>query len=415
MSPLVQRPLVFCLCLYAFFTPFDTAMDFAGAGSITKYVGICVAILGLVALIVGHRRVVRPSREVVGWTLYQVLCVASLGWATNIKESLDYLMIVSQLFLLYAVVSITPLPWRAVRLVLYSGVAGGAMLAAYSEFLVSRGSTLWTQRLVVSVSQGVSDPNHTGAALLFPVALTLIVAAHQPWTRLRLPLLGLLVLLFAGVYATVSRGSVIGIAAILMYFVIRSKKRLLPGSILALSLAALVTFPNAMLHRFLTDSDTGSGRGSLWAVAVEGFKQHWLYGAGIANFPSVYDDLCIRIDMHDFESWHRPAHSLVFSTAVDLGVIGLFLLAFAIFFQFRALRFVPREHPLYDFRIALEAGMIGIFVSALFLDVMFHKYVWYVFMMVSLFRLAVTYAPAVEPTARSHVVRAPRFARAIPS
>lgn len=408
MAPLVRKPLTFFLCLYAFCVPFDASLDVTPAGTVTKFIGACVVFLELIALILGHRRIARPSRDILGWTLFQLFSTASLAWAINPYDSLGYLVTVTQLFLLYAIVSLTPLPWSDVRLILYSQVAGGATLAAYSVYLMSKGGG---GRLMVSLGSDVNDPNHTGAALLLPIALTLILAARQPWTR-RLPLLGLLCLLLSTIYATISRGSVVGVLAILIYYVIRSRRRLMSASILAVIGIALVTIPNDVLQRFMGDNGEGSGRGSLWMVALEGFKQHWLYGAGIWNFSYVYDEFFIRTGMHSFDGWHRPAHSLIFSMSVELGIIGLALLAFAAFSQARALRMVARDHPLYDFRVALEAGMIGVLVSALFLDVMYHKYTWCAFMMVSLLRLAVTYAPVPARSAPPPFQR-PIFAGAL--
>ena len=52
------------------------------------------------------------------------------------------------------------------------------------------------------------------------------------------------------------------------------------------------------------------------------------------------------------------------------------------------MRDVPADDPDYALRLALEGALIGLFVAALFLDVMITKYVWLAFMLAALLRNA---------------------------
>ena len=46
--------------------------------------------------------------------------------------------------------------------------------------------------------------------------------------------------------------------------------------------------------------------------------------------------------------------------------------------HFRMLRTIVREHPMYDYRVMVEAGMIGLIVVSFFIDLFNYKYTWLV-------------------------------------
>ena len=70
---------------------------------------------------------------------------------------------------------------------------------------------------------------------------------------------------------------------------------------------------------------------------------------------------------------------------------------------------VDSGHPLFDVRIALEGALLGLFVSSMFLDIMYRKYVWLAFMLVALTR-----SFALEHARRERVVTAARVAEVVP-
>ncbi len=84
----------------------------------------------------------------------------------------------------------------------------------------------------------------------------------------------------------------------------------------------------------------------------------------------------------------EDAHNLLVSNAVERGIIGLVLVLAAWFFQWRVGSWIGRKSSLFDARIALEAGTLGLFVNAMSLDIMFYKYTWLAFMLAVLVRNA---------------------------
>jgi hypothetical protein len=84
--------------------------------------------------------------------------------------------------------------------------------------------------------------------------------------------------------------------------------------------------------------------------------------------------------------------------AVELGIVGLLLLLGFWFAQFSALRVIGPSHPLYDYRVLLEGALLGLFVTAMFIDLFTYKYAWLIFAMAAQLRsLATAPGPDVLP------------------
>jgi hypothetical protein len=64
---------------------------------------------------------------------------------------------------------------------------------------------------------------------------------------------------------------------------------------------------------------------------------------------------------------------------VELGIIGLVLVLGFWFSNLFSLRHIRPDNEWYDFRIALEAATIGLFVAALSVDLIWFKLTWLLF------------------------------------
>lgn len=157
-------------------------------------------------------------------------------------------------------------------------------------------------------------------------------------------------------------------------------------------MAAIVvaTSGQSLIRRFGESTITGgAGRADIWHVGFLAFKQHWLFGAGYANFPFAYDGAFIQVPELLYTHWHRASHNILLNTAVELGVIGLIFFVCAWIGQFRLLSIVQRDHRLYPLRLALEGSLIGLFIAGLFADIMAMKYAWLPFILIALTRNAI--------------------------
>jgi O-antigen ligase len=385
----IIAPLVFPFTMYVVLVPFDNVLNFSSFGTVTK---LLAALSGaaIIFYMLRTRRIVRPHPALFLWVGVILWSATTAFWAIDTKSVFDLLPTALGLLVLYAAISILPTDRNVVQWVSLAAIAGGLAAAAYGTYLfrngieVSHGDRLW-----ISNDTSYIDPNHFAAALLLPIALTIGITLYARKRIIMAAALVTLLIMLEGVAITGSRGALLGIAAMLAYFVIRSDRRIwLTVATVPTVVLALVLQPT-LITRFATAlSSGGSGRTDIWSVGWAAFKQHWLLGAGYNNFAFAYDDVYLQAHQVHYAYWHRAPHDLLVQSAVELGVIGLGLLLWAWWVQFRMLDIVPQSDSDYPIRLALEATMIGTFVAALFLDVMVMKYIWLTFTVIAIVRNA---------------------------
>ena len=399
----IIAPLIFPFGLYVLAVPFDNILNLTAFGTLTKLLAI-ISGAAIILYLIRTRRALPAPSSLLAWGALYTWAAVTAFWALDTKEVFTSLATSIELLILYGAVSILPAERGTIRWVTIATIGGAVIAGAYGAYLFHNGLDLYyaTGRLRITTDTGAIDPNHFAAALLLPFCLCLTNMLYTSRWRIFLLNFASMSVLLIGVAISQSRGAMLAIAAIVVYFFLRSRLKvrlsLLVGGIVA---AMLVYGSQTSLWDRLTQalSTGGAGRTSIWRVGLVAFKSHWLLGAGYNNFPNAYDQAFLQTpnQMWDMAAWHRAPHNLLVGTAVELGIVGLALLFVAWYVQFRQLRDIPSGDEFYPMRIALEAAVIGTFIAALFLDVMIFKYVWLTFMLIALVRNA-------------HYVRRPRYA-----
>ena len=405
-----RRPLVFPFTLYVISIPFNDILTSGAFGTISRLLAVLAAAPLLFSLVT-QRPIRKPSKAVTAWIVVLVWMSASTAWAIDARFSWPLLSTFFQLFALFAIVSLVRTRREDFTAVVNATIVGGVMAAAYGLWLFAHGIGVNSDRLFIRSGNNVVDPNHYAASLLVPIGL-LTMSLLQPHRLLvKLGLLLPLAAMVAAIYASGSRGALLALALMYGYYFVRSRYRVTLAIVAASIALVSVPFMTDLAARLaIAASSGGAGRLDIWAVAWGAFKAHWLIGAGLANFSLAYDQAFIHVPQAVFEHWHRAPHNLIVSSSVELGVIGLALMLWAWGRQAQSLaELVDSGHPLFDVRIALEGALLGLFVSSMFLDIMYRKYVWLAFMLVALTR-----SFALEHARRERVVTAARVAEVVP-
>jgi O-antigen ligase len=116
----------------------------------------------------------------------------------------------------------------------------------------------------------------------------------------------------------------------------------------------------------------------------------------------AYNRSLLEVFQPLFVGWNRASHNIWVGNGVELGIIGIALLLWGWYSQFRAVRTIAPDDPRYPMRLACEASVLGLFVAAMFADVMLTKYLWLAFMLVGLTRNTATVrVPAAAPSPSS--------------
>ena len=380
------RPMWCPFALYAFLVPFNQLVLVGTLGTLAKMLGI-VSSAAIVFWILRSKRFVPPPLTVYAWGALIAWMVASAFWAYDPQRSLIAIQTFAQLYLLFVIVAIAASDELDVRVVTSALSVGGIVAALYGGYLFYTAGGQFEHRMAINTSSEGVDPNHFAASLLLPMSLVTVTAfGARGWTKLAL--LGGSCVLLAGIYASASRGAMLSVVGIMLYMFIRTRYRFQIAT-LATAAVGLGIFVNPYAwSRVMSDYSGGSGRLSIWQIAFEAFKPRWLAGVGMDNFSLAFNREFLHVYVPLSTDWSRNAHNLIATVGVELGVIGL-LLVFAVWLsQFVILRHIRHDHPMYGLRVGVEAATLGLLVAAMFLDLLYFKYAWLVFMATAVVRSA---------------------------
>lgn len=387
-------PLVFPFCLFILLVPFDNLLDLQSFGTVTKLLGVlCGAAVAF--WLIRTRRYVVPDRAVAAWLVFVLLAGASVAWAIDPTAVATPIVTLAELFVLYAVLAFAPIGTETLKVVVQTVILSGAIAAAYGAYVFYHGADLVAGRLFLTTTSAGNgartyiDPNHFAASLLLPIALALVTVVESRRVAVQLFATACLVVMGAGIAFAGSRGSVVAIAAMIAYLLIRSRKRLLLGAVGIAGIGIAFVSHASVLQRFgQAAASGGAGRLEIWKVGLLAFERHPLFGAGFGNFPLAYNQLYVSASLTQYFHWNQPPHNNLLWAAVELGVVGLLVFLYAWWAEFRSLRLISPNDSFYPVRLAVEAGLVGLFVASLFLGTITYKYLWLAFILVALVRNA---------------------------
>jgi O-antigen ligase len=392
----LTSPLIFPFCLFVVLVPFDNLLLVSSFSTLTKLLAILSGAAILLWLVRG-KRYITPDKAVLPWMGFTLLAVTSLIWAIDPTKSLDAVGSIVELFGLYVALSFMPVDMRTLGVVTAAVLLGGAIASLYGIYLFNfhsggvdvLDSRLRAQMFAQSGDQNYIDPNHFAAALLLPFSIALMAVVESRSMAVRLVCLCFLVVFAAGIAIAGSRGALVAIVAMLLYLLWRSRNRLVVAGVALAGLGVALASYGHILQRFNEPgTSTGSGRLEIWKVGLTAFRNSPIVGQGFGSFPFAYDRAYMTVSLDRNVFWHRAPHNNLLWVAVELGIVGLAIFLYAWWAQFRAVRWIAVDHPLYSLRLALEGGMIALFVASLFLGTVTYKYLWLVFIMIMLARNA---------------------------
>ena len=359
------------LLLFAALIPLEGVVVIDGFGTISRLVGILFAVaygaprLGRLAL---------GAMPPAAWA-YLAWAILSLGWAIDPDTALALLPTLLQLFLIAVLVAdfvvqkptiIRPVLWT------YSLSAAATAVIGVQVYLAQG---LTGTRAVAIQGQ---DPAQY-AAVLVPA---LVFGLYEVLNGNHRILGGLISLLTTvGIVVSGTRGAWLACVVTVVLFIV--PRLTLRGRITALA-TVLVLLVVAYQVPGVADlvaertgsalSSGGAGRTDIWSVAATVYQSNPVLGVGYANFPVAYTADVIRasgVGSVEFLVGRAP-HDLVVGTVIELGPIGLVLLA--LFLGPLVLRrgWGPNAAP-------IQAALASLLTVALFLDVLSNrKQVWLV-------------------------------------
>lgn len=250
--------------------------------------------------------------------------------------------------------------WIAVISLLYYGVKGGVFT------LITGGHF----KVLGPPSTVIYDNNQMALALLTTLPLVEYLRSNAQSRMFSLGLAGALVATAIAVLGSYSRGAYVAMAAVALFALFKTRRKLVYLSILTIVLVpALYFMPESFYARVNTLNSVSSdssfqGRLTAWEVALRYATDHFPFGAGFygPQLPPIFNHY------FPYDTPHA-AHSIYFQVLGEHGYIGLFLycsLLLVSFFACRKLGKAPRGEPLSwnqklarMIQVSLIAFMVG--------------------------------------------------------
>lgn len=226
-----------------------------------------------------------------------------------------------------------------------------------------------------------ANPSDFAFILATTVPLTFWLLGASP--RWRLPLLGVVALIAAAIVLSLSRGTIVGLAAGLAWMVLvdrRHVRLVLGGGLLALLVAVLVIrsdpsrFETALLYKQKVADYNVTTRYDAWTAAAELAVEKPLLGVGPGNFRFYYNELTDRpAGTHNL----FVAHNAYLDVAAELGLVAMVLFVlYLILIMGRLTVAARRGDGPPGYARALRVSLVIAIVAAAFVSEQYYPPFW---------------------------------------
>jgi putative inorganic carbon (hco3(-)) transporter len=274
--------------------------------------------------------------------LYICTAMLSVTQASSLHASAHVIarLLTAMLFFGATVLAVTDR--RSLLWVLGGMTASAALVGAHAtlDYLSGAhgaGFITTSGQLIGRATAGFGQPNQLGGflVLLAPLAAAAAFMVRRGRTGFAVAAL----LAAFGVYASFSRGALIGLAIVPFVF-LRGWRLWLAGPLLVL--IVLLSAPTAVRDRFATLSSSGAEVGTrtdIWRAALTIWEQHPVLGVGVGGFPLAYAATPIPGKLFLPNTVFQPpphAHNLFLNILAEQGIIGFVVFLLVILIALRA-------------------------------------------------------------------------------
>jgi len=324
------------------------------------------------------------------WFAWLTVCVFS---ASNRGVAIEYWSgVLVKVFIMVFAIS-----WWLTRFSHFSFVRLGIMISGVTISLVALNNKMNGVGLVegtrVTISREyrsqLGDPNDLSLVLMFPVSFLAAELFDTHANRYRRIFAGVgLILAISGVIATQSRGGLLGIAAILSFFLYQKVKNpVVVAAFGAVGMLAMMVFAGISDRQSGGAAESGvdesaMGRIYAWQAAINMAIANPFTGVGVNNFFVNY-----YFYSPHWDGKNHAVHSTWFQVLGETGFVGMCIFVLVIAAIYRSLsrvlcmnklKFSPDVAVNAD---ALKAGLLGFMVAGTFLT---QAFTWPLYIILSL-------------------------------
>ncbi len=380
----INKPFIFPFGLYAFLIPFDGISAVAESGTtLTKLLGV-LSILVLSVKGALENKLIKPDFASIWWILFLMYGALTVFWAIKPEVVISQTLI--GLAVLYLVTSSYKIQKSEFDTIKWCIIIGGAIAALYAVYNYESTLTVESSRQRGTLDVGDREANaaYFAYSLILPVLICIQMIIERKKTVMRIIIGVVTVVMVFCIMISGARGAMLGIAAGIITYIFCLKNKITYVTIsIAIGIVLIPFIPDLFFDRWgVAIEEGGSGRTSIWYVGLMCAKKYWLIGAGSANFPLAYEEFASYAP--HWKGYNRAPHNLYIGTLVELGIIGFSLLIMVIIKHYQAIRSSFSSDK--SNQIMLIASILGLLVSCFFVDLVYKKSFWLVWMIIMMYR-----------------------------
>jgi O-antigen ligase len=286
----VFSDIVLGFSMFAALTFLET-LSSGSTASVDKLAGLLVLVAWLARLATTNRRLtvsLPENRGLAIWlVLYLVLNAVSVEWSTSgsaaVSQTYRYTLDALLIPITYSIVETR----RDLLKIIVGYLVGASISVLYGLVYPAGAGAAQAGRL----TGGLGEANQSATVLVAAMALCVgiwLMSRRSP--RMRLFIIGVVVLSVVGLVGTLSRSGLIAFAVVLVLamFVGGRWRRAAMWVCVFFAIAGpvyFVTLAGQRAHR--VDSGQTSGRDDIWLVALRAWEAHPVLGVGAGNFEVV--------------------------------------------------------------------------------------------------------------------------------
>lgn len=390
----LRDPMRVALPLYAAVIPFGGVLAPADSKftSLSSLVGMLLG-LGLLLQLLRARPVgVQLSSTVPVWLLLLGVAGATVLWSRAPQTTESSFAILGGLVITYVLVALMPVDRDVLRRVENGLLAGGLIAVGYGLFQLLVLGGFPSDPPVPGATDGrfgndLLGPNNQAVAFILPLVISLVRTTSVRDRHRRVWYALTAVLLLLGVLMTGSRGGILSTilaVGVLSMAVPEGRRRLVSFGLVGTTVAAVifVLHPLGLAERTV-ETTSSSGRTDIWRVGLAACPQYCAFGSGWGTFRTVYADTQATVaDARVLSgAGNYEPHNVWLLVGIELGALGVLLLAAGLVLTFVDARRLPAE-----LRGPPLSGLVATVFAAFFLSNLEFKFFWMALMLVVISR-----------------------------
>ncbi|RKX26515.1 MAG: hypothetical protein DRP47_08060 [Candidatus Zixiibacteriota bacterium] len=244
----------------------------------------------------------------------------------------------------------------------------------------------------------MGDENDLALAMnvFIPFAYFFLMGAKKPSAKIFY--LVILIACVSAVIVSLSRGGTVGLVAVVLFCIMKSKRRIIGFSlVLMLGLGVIFFAPDEYWNDMQTISDTSEStaqtRINYWKASVRMFIDYPVTGVGADN-GGIRMPEYIKGFRDANTQWGRTFHGTFPQVLAELGTLGMGCYLFMIYLALTGLlkiqkrKFLENQETIHKIANSIMGGIVAFLVTGTFLSTAYYPQLWTMFLFsVALFHI----------------------------